>query len=120
MGQDLILFSNCNVRSSGIQLKYFSKTIPNTGLVFLMLANNVMHNRNFISSEVPNICIAVIQLRFNTSTFATTVQLTNGVTIESVTKMLGYKNLRTTQHYAKILAKKVSEDMKILRKFFCC
>lgn len=49
-------------------------------------------------------------------TFATTVTLTNGVPIESVSKMLGHKSLRTTQHYAKILDKKVSDDMDILRK----
>lgn len=51
-------------------------------------------------------------------TFATTVTLTNGVPIESVSKMLGHKNLRTTQHYAKVLDRKVSEDMKILKDKF--
>lgn len=48
-------------------------------------------------------------------TFATTVTLTNGVPIESVSKMLGHTNIKTTQHSAKILDKKVSDDMKILR-----
>ncbi|TRX33020.1 tyrosine-type recombinase/integrase [Flavobacterium sp. ZT3R18] len=41
--------------------------------------------------------------------------LTNGVPIENTSKMLGHKNIRTTQHYAKILDKKVSEDMMVLR-----
>ncbi len=40
-------------------------------------------------------------------TFATTVTLNNNVPIESVSKMLGHKNLKTTQHYANILNKKV-------------
>lgn len=48
-------------------------------------------------------------------TFATTVTLTNGVPIESVSKMLGHKSLKTTQHYAKILDRKVSVEMKILK-----
>jgi len=49
-------------------------------------------------------------------TFATTVTLSNGVPIESVSKMLGHKDLRTTQHYAKIVDRKISDDMKALRK----
>ena len=51
-------------------------------------------------------------------TFATTVTLSNGVPIASVSKMLGHKSLKTTQHYAKILDIKLSEDMKNLRTRF--
>lgn len=49
-------------------------------------------------------------------TFATTVTLSNGVPIETVGKMLGHKDLRTTQHYAQIINKKVSDDMSVLKE----
>ena len=49
-------------------------------------------------------------------TFATTITLSNGVPIETVSKMLGHKSLRTTQHYAKILDLKVSQDMRMLKE----
>jgi site-specific recombinase XerD len=49
-------------------------------------------------------------------TFATSITLTNGVPIESVSKMLGHKDLRTTQHYAKIVDRKISDDMITLRE----
>ncbi len=48
-------------------------------------------------------------------TFATTVTLTNGVPIETVSSMLGHTSIRTTQIYAKVIEKKVSEDMQKLR-----
>ena len=48
-------------------------------------------------------------------TFATTITLTNNVPIETVSEMLGHKSIKTTQIYAKVIDKKVSEDMKNLR-----
>jgi site-specific recombinase XerD len=51
-------------------------------------------------------------------TFATTVTLTNGVPIESVSKMLGHRNIKTTQQYAKIVDRKVSDDMSRLKGIF--
>ena len=49
-------------------------------------------------------------------TFTTTVTLTNGIPIESVSKMLRYKNIRMTQHYAKVVDRKVSDDMAMQKK----
>lgn len=49
-------------------------------------------------------------------TFATTVTLTNGVPIETVSKMLGHKSISTTQIYSKVVEQKISTDMLILKK----
>ncbi len=51
-------------------------------------------------------------------TFATTVTLSNGVPIETVSKLLGHTKIATTQIYAKVIEKKVSEDMQKLREQF--
>ncbi len=48
-------------------------------------------------------------------TFATTITLSNGVPIETVSSMLGHSSIRTTQIYAKVIESKVSEDMKNLK-----
>lgn len=47
-------------------------------------------------------------------TMATTVALSNGVPIETVSKMLGHTSIRTTQIYAKITNEKISRDMEAL------
>ena len=55
--------------------------------------------------EIADLCEISKELTFHIArhTFATTVTLSNGVPIESVSKMLGHKSIKTTQHYAKIL-----------------
>ena len=72
---------------------------------------------NAYLKEVATLCEINKELTFHMArhTFATTVTLTNGVPIETVSKMLGHKNLRTTQHYAKVLDRKVSDDMNLLK-----
>jgi integrase len=86
----------------------------NEGKLLPILSNQKM---NAYLKELADICEIDKELTFHIArhTFATTVTLTNGVPIESVSKMLGHKNIRTTQHYAKVLDKKVSEDMKVLK-----
>ena len=73
---------------------------------------------NSYLKEITDLCGFKKELTFHCArhTFATTVTLTNGVPIETVGKMLGHKNLRTTQLYAKILDSKVSGDMQNLKK----
>lgn len=82
-----------------------------------VLSNQKM---NSYLKEIAGVCGINKELTFHIArhTFATTITLTNGVPIESVSKMLGHKSLKTTQHYAKILDKKVSDDMQLLRDKF--
>ncbi len=49
-------------------------------------------------------------------TFATTITLSNGVPIETVSKMLGHSDLKTTQIYSKVVDRKIADDMKNLLK----
>src|SRR5687768_8089506 len=86
----------------------------NQGKLLPVLSNAKM---NEYLKEIADRCEINKKMTFHTArhTFATTVTLTNGVPIETVSKMLGHKTLRTTQQYAKILDKKVGEDMRTLR-----
>lgn len=96
------------------------KTHPQVVNQAVLLPVSSNQKMNAYLKEIADLCGITKELTFHTArhTFATTVTLSNGIPIESVSKMLGHKNLRTTQHYAKILDKKVSTDMEILfRKF---
>lgn len=95
--------------------KYAYSPMLHEGKVLPVLTNQKM---NAYLKEIADLCgiKKTLTTHLARHTFATTVTLSNGVSIESVSKMLGHKNLRTTQHYAKILNLRVSEDMKLLRK----
>ena len=47
-------------------------------------------------------------------TFATTITLSQGMPIETVSCLLGHTNIKTTQIYAKITNEKISRDMSAL------
>lgn len=55
---------------------------------------------------------AVKYMRRHTN--ATTVLLSNGVPIETVSRLLGHTNIKATQIYAKITNQKISKDMEFL------
>jgi len=89
----------------------------NQGRVLPVLSNQKM---NSYLKEIADACDIKKKMTFHTArhTFATTVTLANDVPMETVSKLLGHRNLKTTQHYGKILDLKVSQDMGMLREKF--
>jgi len=73
---------------------------------------------NSYLKEIADVCGITKSLTFHMArhTFATTVTLNNNVPIETVSKMLGHKSIKTTQHYAKVLDLKVGKDMALLNQ----
>lgn len=60
----------------------------------------------------------VLHMHLARHTFATTVTLSNGVPLESVSKMLGHANIKQTQHYARVVAMKIKQDMNSIKGLF--
>jgi len=91
--------------------KYKGKSPDNKLLP--ILSNQKM---NAYLKEIGDICEIDKELTFHIArhTFATTVTLAKGVPIETVSKMLGHTNIRTTQIYARITDSKISNDMQEL------
>jgi integrase len=87
------------------------------GRLLPVLSNQKM---NSYLKEIADACEIKKKMTFHTArhTFATTVTLANDVPMETVSKLLGHRNLKTTQHYGKILDLKVSQDMGMLRAKF--
>jgi site-specific recombinase XerD len=82
--------------------------------LFPLMSNEKL---NFYLKDVAEACGIKKNLTFHMArhTFATTVTLTNGVPIETVSKLLGHTKLATTQIYAKVIKRKVSDDMNALK-----
>jgi site-specific recombinase XerD len=72
------------------------------GTLFPNLSNQKL---NAYLKEIADFCGIDKNLTFHLArhTFATTITLTNGVPIETVSKMLGHTSIRTTQVYAKVI-----------------
>ena len=77
-----------------------------------LLPVNTNQNYNAFLKEVAVICGINKNLTTHTArhTFATTTTLENGVPLETVSKMLGHKDIGTTQVYAEVTDTKISED----------
>ena len=83
-----------------------------------LLPVNCNQRYNAYLKEVADICGITKHLTTHTArhTFATTITLENDVPLETVSNMLGHKDVRTTQIYAKITKRKISNNMKDLKE----
>lgn len=95
-------------------LKNYTEDGSINPLLFPVLSNQKMNDYLKIIQE-----IAGLQKNLTTHlarhTFATTITLSNNVPIETVSRMLGHTNIRTTQIYAKVLDLKIESDMADLK-----
>jgi len=96
--------------------KYKNEIVASDKL--LPVYSNQKMNKNL--KEIAKVCGIYKNITFHVArhTFATTVTLSNGVPIETVSKLLGHTKLTTTQIYARVLQKKVGEDMQNLMNLF--
>ncbi|PKA99655.1 site-specific recombinase XerD [Flavobacteriaceae bacterium MAR_2009_75] len=80
----------------------------------LPMYSNPMINRTL--KDIAKVCGIRKKVTFHVArhTFATAITLSNGVPIETVSKLLGHTKLSTTQIYARVVEKKVGEDMQNL------
>ena len=89
-------------------------TLAGKPWLFPRISNQKM---NAYLKEIADLCGIKERLTFHMArhTFATTVTLSNGVPIETVSKILGHSDIKTTQIYAKVIENKVADDMSNLR-----
>ena len=111
----------CNIPLMEVPLKILEKYSTNEycrkhGVLFPVLCNQKM---NACLKELADICGIKKTLTTHVArhTFAT-FALANGVSIESVAKMLGHTNVQMTRHYARVLDRTVIREMSQIKMDF--
>lgn len=75
---------------------------------------------NAYLKEIADLCDIKKNLSTHTArhTFATTVTLTHGVSMEAVSKMLGHSNISTTKQYARIVDTLIINEMEKIHQLY--
>lgn len=94
-------------------LKEYLAVCSNNEFIFPVLSNQKMNDNLKIIQEIVGIA-KNLTTHLARHSFATTITLNNDVPIETVSRMLGHTNIRTTQLYAKVLDDKIGCDMRKL------
>ena len=107
--------SECNIQLLDIPIQIIEKYKPE------QKGDKIFHTRSITTVEVnlkkiAKICGIEKSITYHMSryNFATLITLSQGVPLETVSRMMGHKCFRTTQIYASLTRQKVNEDMKRL------
>ncbi len=97
-------------------IEILEKYVPQKEVIGKLLPVYSNQKTNQYLKEIAAVCGIHKNITFHVArhTFATTITLSNGVPIETVSKLLGHTKLSTTQIYARVLQQKVGEDMQHL------
>ena len=78
---------------------------------FLLFLNHLR-----LPYSIPKSFVLLLAFHLGRHSYATSVCLANGVSIENVAKMLGHSNIKMTQHYAKVLDSSILKDMMNVKR----
>ncbi len=95
-------------------IKKYSDTASDSRLLPMYCNSNM----NLYLKEIARICNINRPLVFHAArhTYATEITLSHGVPLETVSKMLGHRQIETTRIYAKVTDNKIDSDTKTLNR----
>ena len=116
-GNNILLTDSIDKALAIIERYKGNEKAVSQGRLFPKISNQKL---NSYLKEIADVCGIKKNITFHIArhTFATTVTLSNGMPIETVSKLLGHSKISTTQIYAKVIERKVSDDMQRLRTHF--